>query len=79
MIIGKVVSQEAIAVIQLRDDECLNQDNGVMDGEKRHFLPMGGNNGQLMFVRRIKWECESTCKLWKLGNHRWHISSSLYC
>lgn len=37
MIVGKDVSQEAMAVIQRRDAECLNQGSGNMEGEKRHI------------------------------------------
>lgn len=37
MLVGKVFSQEATAVIQLRDDEHLNRGSGAMDGEKRHI------------------------------------------
>lgn len=40
--IGKDVRKEAAAITRLRDDECLNQDRGSMDGGRERFLTHSG-------------------------------------
>lgn len=64
MLVGKDASQEAMAVIQLRDDGCLNQGVAIRTWRRDIFLTHKcGIMPNPMFVRRIKWERESTCKL----------------